>query len=83
MDSKGLYFKNIKFLQNENNSSQDVVAVSEEILNPPCSLPAAGNPVVKAKLKPGDIVFAMKHSYKYAWKKGCIVNISQNKGVSH
>lgn len=59
-----------------------MVAVSEEVMVPPSNLPSASEPVVWAKLKPGEIVFVMKHSFRYAWKKGVVVNIFKDKGVS-
>lgn len=64
------------------DSNQDVVAVSEEILVPPKTLPPPGSQVTKPKLKSGDVVYVMKHSYKYPWKHGMIVNIIRDKGVS-
>lgn len=64
------------------DSSQDVVAVSEEILVPPETLPSPGGQITRQKLRPGDVVFVMKHSYQYPWKKGMVVNILKDKGVS-
>lgn len=67
---------------NKLDSSQDVVAVSEEILVPLKTLPPPGSQVTKPKLKSGDVVYVMKHSYKYPWKHGMIVNIISDKGLN-
>jgi hypothetical protein len=52
-----------------------VVAVSEEVMVPPKTLPPQGLPTNKPKLKIGDTVFVMKFSYKYPWKTGQITAI--------
>lgn len=64
-----------------NDSNLDVVAVSEEKLEPPKTLPAPGAPASKPKLKVGDEVYVMKFSYKYPWKTGVVERTVREKGV--
>ena len=52
-----------------------MVAVSEEIMEPPKTLPPPGLPLTKPELKPGDLVYVMKHSYLYPWKSGMILSV--------
>ncbi|XP_065224566.1 histone-lysine N-methyltransferase eggless isoform X2 [Planococcus citri] len=64
----------------DSKDSQDVVAVSEEIMEPPPTLPPDTERIVRPALKTGDIIYAMKHNYKYPWKKGVVVDIFTEKG---
>lgn len=68
------------FLLQHESSSQDVVAVSEEVLQPPSDLPGPNLPIKKPKLKVNDIVFAQKFPAK-PWKIARIIRISNEKGV--
>lgn len=51
-------------------------------MEPPSNLPPDTERTVRPPLKAGDIIYAMKHNFKYPWKKGVIVDIFTEKGVS-